>query len=123
MNPAYAIQDTSQVFSPALLFYPEFIRRNIARAIEIAEGEIPNTFLRAFTKPVRNDACDCARETEPSLNQVIHLVNNADLLAKAQRSPAALDAHVRGQIAHVISTREGARRIAVAETPIDATGY
>jgi SIR2-like domain len=47
----------------------------------------------------------------------------ADLLAKAQRSPAALDAHVRGQIAHVISTREGARRIAVAETPIDATGY
>ena len=52
------------------------------RAIEIAEGEIPNQFLRAFTKPVRNDACDCARETEPSLNEVIHLVNNPDLLAK-----------------------------------------
>jgi len=54
------------------------------RAIEIAEGEIPNQFLRAFTKPVRNDACDCARETEPSLNQVIHLFNNADLLAKIE---------------------------------------
>jgi hypothetical protein len=52
------------------------------RAIEIAEGEIPNQFLRAFTKPVRNDACDCARESEPSLNEVIHLVNNAELLAK-----------------------------------------
>jgi hypothetical protein len=52
------------------------------RAIEIAEGEIPNQFLRAFTKPVRNDACDCARESEPSLNEVIHLVNNADILAK-----------------------------------------
>jgi Protein of unknown function (DUF1553)/Protein of unknown function (DUF1549) len=52
------------------------------RAIEIAEGEIPNQFLRAFTKPVRNDACDCARESDPSLNQVIHLVNNAELLAK-----------------------------------------
>jgi hypothetical protein len=54
------------------------------RAIEIAEGELPNQFLRAFTKPVRNDACDCARETEPSLNQVIHLVNNADLLTKIE---------------------------------------
>jgi hypothetical protein len=53
-------------------------------AIEIAEGEIPNQFLRAFTKPVRNDACDCARETEPSLNQVIHLINNADILAKIE---------------------------------------
>ena len=48
------------------------------RAIEIAEGEVPNQFLRAFTRPVRNDACDCARESEPSLNEVIHLVNNAD---------------------------------------------
>ena len=54
------------------------------RAIEIAEGEIPNQFLRAFTRPVRNDACDCAHESEPSLNQVIHLVNNAELLAKIE---------------------------------------
>jgi hypothetical protein len=27
-------------------------------------------------------ACDCARETEPSLNEVIHLLNNPDILAK-----------------------------------------
>ena len=60
------------------------------RAIEIAEGEIPNQFLRAFTKPVRNDACDCARETEPSLNQVIHLVNNADILAKIESPESRL---------------------------------
>jgi hypothetical protein len=52
------------------------------RANAIAEGEVSNSFLRAFTKPVRNDACDCARETEPSLNEVIHLINNADVLAK-----------------------------------------
>ncbi|MFI5457683.1 MAG: DUF1549 and DUF1553 domain-containing protein [Isosphaerales bacterium] len=60
------------------------------RAIEIAEGEIANPFLRAFTKPVRNDACDCARETEPSLNQVIHLVNNADLIAKIESPESRL---------------------------------
>ena len=27
-------------------------------------------------------ACDCAREEEPSLNQVVHLLNNASILAK-----------------------------------------
>jgi D-serine deaminase-like pyridoxal phosphate-dependent protein len=36
MNPAYAIQDTSAIFSPALLFYKELIRQNIARCVEIA---------------------------------------------------------------------------------------
>jgi D-serine deaminase-like pyridoxal phosphate-dependent protein len=36
MNPHYAIQDTSRVFSPALLFYKDLIRRNIARAAEMA---------------------------------------------------------------------------------------
>jgi hypothetical protein len=60
------------------------------RAIEIAEGEIPHPFLRAFTRPVRNDACDCARETEPSLNEVIHLLNNADLLVKVSSPDSRL---------------------------------
>jgi D-serine deaminase-like pyridoxal phosphate-dependent protein len=36
MNPLYAIDDTSRVFSPALLFYKDLIRRNLARAVEIA---------------------------------------------------------------------------------------
>ena len=46
--------------------------------------------MRAFTKPVRNDACDCARESEPSLNEVIHLVNNAELLAKIKSPDSRL---------------------------------
>lgn len=36
MNPQYRIEDTSSIYSPALLFYKDLIRRNIARAIEIA---------------------------------------------------------------------------------------
>src|SRR5437660_11692761 len=36
MNPAYALKDTSAVFSPALLFYKDLIRRNIGYAVEIA---------------------------------------------------------------------------------------
>ncbi|MEO1999378.1 MAG: DUF1553 domain-containing protein, partial [Planctomycetaceae bacterium] len=52
------------------------------RAIELAEGNINHKFLQAFTRPIRDVACDCARETEPSLNQVMHLMNNPSILAR-----------------------------------------
>ena len=38
MNPAYALSDVSAVFSPALVLYPELIRRNIERVVEMAGG-------------------------------------------------------------------------------------
>ncbi len=50
------------------------------RAIELAEGSVDHPFLQAFSKPVRDAICECAREDEPSLNQVLHLVNNAQIL-------------------------------------------
>ncbi len=36
MNPVYTIHDPSLVFSPALLFYKDLIRRNIAQALTMA---------------------------------------------------------------------------------------
>ena len=45
----------------------------------------------------------------------------AGLLEKATVGPAALDPHVRGQIAHMLSTREGARRVSIAEPPLPAS--
>jgi D-serine deaminase-like pyridoxal phosphate-dependent protein len=36
MNVTYLVNDASTIFTPALLFYPAMIRRNIAKAIEIA---------------------------------------------------------------------------------------
>jgi D-serine deaminase-like pyridoxal phosphate-dependent protein len=36
MDPRYQVRDTGHIFTPALLFYKDLIRRNIARAIEIA---------------------------------------------------------------------------------------
>ncbi len=59
------------------------------RATEIAEGAVPHHFLTAFSKPIRDVQCDCAREDEPSLNQVIHLLNNAGVIEKI-RSPESL---------------------------------
>src|SRR5437764_10690524 len=36
MDPLYAIADTSLIYSPALLFYKDLIRSNIARAVRMA---------------------------------------------------------------------------------------
>jgi D-serine deaminase-like pyridoxal phosphate-dependent protein len=36
MNPQYAVRDTSGIYSPALLFYKDLIRGNIAGALELA---------------------------------------------------------------------------------------
>ena len=56
------------------------------RAIEVAEGEIEHPFLKAFSKPVRDVTCECAREDDPSLSQVIHLLNNADIVHNIKSS-------------------------------------
>lgn len=45
----------------------------------------------------------------------------AGLLESASAGPAACDPHVRGQIGHVLSTREGARRVSIADTPLPAS--
>jgi D-serine deaminase-like pyridoxal phosphate-dependent protein len=38
MHPAYALSDVANVFSPSLVFFPELIKKNIARVIEMAGG-------------------------------------------------------------------------------------
>ena len=46
--------------------------------------------MAAFSKPIRDVQCDCAREDEPSLNQVIHLLNNASLVEKTRSTQSNL---------------------------------
>ncbi len=52
------------------------------RAVELAEGGVNHPFLQAFAKPVRDAVCECAREDDPSLPEMLQLLNNANLLAK-----------------------------------------
>lgn len=54
------------------------------RAIAIAEGSVDHHFLQAFAKPVRDVTCECAREEDPSLPQMLHLLNNAGLVEKVK---------------------------------------
>jgi len=54
------------------------------RAVELAEGGVNHPFLQAFAKPVRDVTCECAREDDPSLPGVLHLLNNAGLVARVK---------------------------------------
>ncbi len=60
------------------------------RAMGLAEGAVEHSFLTAFSKPVRDVSCECAREDEPSLVQVMQLLNNGSLLAKLKSPQGAL---------------------------------
>jgi hypothetical protein len=54
------------------------------RAIALPEGGLNHPFLMAFAKPVRDVICECAREEDPALPQVLHMLNNAGVLAKVK---------------------------------------
>ena len=71
------------------------------RAIELAEGAIDHRFLQAFTKPIRDLACDCARETDPTLAQVMHLMNNAGILDRIDSAESRLSQWLAGGISDV----------------------
>ena len=45
----------------------------------------------------------------------------ARLLAFAAAGPAVLSPHIRGQVAHILSTREGAYRVAMSDTLLDGS--
>lgn len=54
------------------------------RALDLPEGGFDHPFLQAFSRPVRDAVCECAREEDPSLPQVLHMLNNAGLLSKVR---------------------------------------
>lgn len=60
------------------------------RAIELAGGSIDHSFLMAFAKPVRDATCECARDPEPSLSQVIQMLNNPSVVANIKSDEARI---------------------------------
>ncbi|MEM9478582.1 MAG: PSD1 and planctomycete cytochrome C domain-containing protein [Verrucomicrobiota bacterium] len=46
-----------------------------ARAVQIADGNISNYFLRTFGRATRETVCSCEVSMEPNLGQALHLIN------------------------------------------------
>jgi hypothetical protein len=46
------------------------------RAIQLWDSRVRHYFLRQFGRPVRASACECERNAEPNIAQVLHLLNS-----------------------------------------------
>jgi hypothetical protein len=63
------------------------------RAIELWDSQTPHYFLKLFGRPTRTTACECERTKEPSVAQVLHMLNSIELHAKLS--------HAGGRIARL----------------------
>lgn len=53
-----------------------------SRAIELWDSQVKHDFLKLFGRPVRATACECERSEEPSVAQVLHVLNSTDIQDK-----------------------------------------
>jgi hypothetical protein len=52
------------------------------RAIQLWDSKVPHYFLKVFGRPERVTACECERQHEPSVAQVLHLLNAPQVQAR-----------------------------------------
>jgi hypothetical protein len=52
------------------------------RAIQLWDNKVPHYFLKVFGRPERSSACECERNAEPGVAQVLHLMNAPEVQAK-----------------------------------------
>jgi hypothetical protein len=63
------------------------------RAIELWDSQTPHYFLKLYGRPTRTTACECERTKEPSVAQVLHMLNSIELHGKLS--------HAGGRIARL----------------------
>jgi mono/diheme cytochrome c family protein len=52
------------------------------RAEQLPDSAVPSYFLELFGRPARQIACECERSSDPTVAQVLHLMNNAGINEK-----------------------------------------
>jgi hypothetical protein len=67
------------------------------RAIALWDSKVAHYFLKLFGRPVRASACDCERVHEPSVAQVLHLLNAPGIHAKLNHEAGAMARLARSQ--------------------------
>ena len=67
------------------------------RAIQLWDSQVNHYFLKLFGRPVRATACECERATEPSVSQVLHVLNSPELQSKLSHEAGTLARLVRQQ--------------------------
>jgi hypothetical protein len=67
------------------------------RALQIWDSKVNHYFLKLFGRPTRTSACECDRNREPSIAQVLHLMNSPSIQAKLN--------HERGTVAKLVRSK------------------
>lgn len=67
------------------------------RAIQLWDSKAPHYFLKLFGRPQRITACECERNIEPGVSQVLHLLNSPEIQAKLS--------HDRGRVAKLAQAK------------------
>lgn len=52
------------------------------RAIQLWDSQVPHYFLKLFGRPTRATPCECERTVEPSVAQVLHILNSPQIQSK-----------------------------------------
>jgi hypothetical protein len=66
-----------------------------SRAIQLWDSQVPHYLLKLFGRPSRVTACDCERISEPTVGQVLHVLNSPAIHKKIS--------HVGGRIAGMVA--------------------
>jgi hypothetical protein len=64
------------------------------RAIQLWDSKVRHYFLKVYGRPERVTACECERQEEPSVAQVLHLMNSSPTQARL--------AHEGGRVARLV---------------------
>lgn len=66
-----------------------------SRAVQLWDSEVDHYFLKLFGRPARKTACQCERNGEPSVSQVLHILNSPEIHRRLS--------HEGGRIARLVS--------------------
>jgi len=67
------------------------------RAIQLWDSKVPHYFLKVFGRPQRISACECERNHEASVAQVLHLLNAPEMHAKLSHEGGSVAKLVKRQ--------------------------
>jgi hypothetical protein len=70
------------------------------RAVQLWDSKVAHYFLKLFGRPARVSACECERNHEPGVSQVLHLLNSPHIQAKLS--------HDRGNVARLVKSQMSA---------------
>jgi hypothetical protein len=64
------------------------------RAVQLWDSQVPHYFLKLFGRPYRVSACACERAVEPTVGQILHVMNSPQIQKKIS--------HAGGRIAKLV---------------------